>query len=49
MSGTRRALLDVTAGVPHVFPNFVDLLDEADSALDRPALFLRQDGSAVQA
>lgn len=35
-------ILDVTAGVPHVFPAFVDLLDEAGQALARAALFLRQ-------
>jgi acetyl esterase/lipase len=35
-------ILDVTADVPHVFPAFVGLLDEADQALDRAALFLRQ-------
>ena len=35
-------ILDVTAGVPHVFPALVGLLDEADQALDRAALFLRQ-------
>lgn len=35
-------VLDVTAGVPHVFPAFVGTLDEADRALDRAALFLRQ-------
>ncbi|MCO1659908.1 alpha/beta hydrolase [Pseudonocardia humida] len=42
-------LLDVTAGVPHVFQNFVGLLDEADQALDRAALFLRHHGGTVQA
>jgi len=35
-------ILDVTADVPHVFQSFVGLLDEADQALDRAALFLRQ-------
>ena len=35
-------ILDVTAGVPHVFQAFAGLLDEADEALDRAALFLRQ-------
>ena len=35
-------ILDVTADVPHVFQAFVGLLDEADQALDRAALFLRQ-------
>ncbi len=34
--------LDVTAGVPHVFQAFVSMLDEADQALDRAALFLTQ-------
>ncbi|WP_133645157.1 alpha/beta hydrolase [Paraburkholderia flava] len=35
-------VLDVTAGVPHVFQSFIGQLDEADMALDRAALFLRQ-------
>ncbi|MEW2619939.1 alpha/beta hydrolase [Streptomyces sp. NPDC048106] len=35
-------ILDVTAGVPHVFPAFAGSLDEADEALDRAALFLDQ-------
>ncbi|MBN9327485.1 MAG: alpha/beta hydrolase [Cellulomonas sp. 73-145] len=35
-------VLDVTAGVPHVFPSFAGTLEEADQALDRAALFLRQ-------
>ncbi|MEV6583626.1 alpha/beta hydrolase [Streptomyces sp. NPDC051582] len=35
-------ILDVTAGVPHVFQSFVGRLDEADHALDRAALFLTQ-------
>jgi epsilon-lactone hydrolase len=35
-------ILDVTAGVPHVFQAFVGMLDEADQALDRAALFLTQ-------
>ena len=35
-------ILDITAGVPHVFQVFVDTLDEADQALDRVALFLTQ-------
>jgi monoterpene epsilon-lactone hydrolase len=35
-------ILDVTADVPHVFQTFVGQLDEADQALDRAALFLRQ-------
>lgn len=34
--------LDVTADVPHVFQAFVGVLDEADQALDRAALFLTQ-------
>jgi monoterpene epsilon-lactone hydrolase len=32
----------VTAGVPHVFQAFTGLLDEADRALDRAALFITQ-------
>ncbi|NSC19785.1 alpha/beta hydrolase [Streptomyces albus subsp. chlorinus] len=35
-------ILDVTADVPHVFQSFAGILDEADEALDRAALFLRQ-------
>ncbi|MER5637998.1 alpha/beta hydrolase [Kitasatospora sp. NPDC002227] len=35
-------ILDVTADVPHVFQAFAGILDEADEALDRAALFLRQ-------
>ncbi|MGS0894379.1 alpha/beta hydrolase [Burkholderia stagnalis] len=35
-------VLDVTAGVPHVFQSFIGQLDEADQALERAALFLRQ-------
>ncbi|WP_033223321.1 alpha/beta hydrolase [Kitasatospora phosalacinea] len=35
-------VLDVTADVPHVFQAFTGLLDEADQALDRAALFLTQ-------
>lgn len=35
-------ILDVTADVPHVFQSFAGVLDEADEALDRAALFLSQ-------
>jgi epsilon-lactone hydrolase len=35
-------ILDVTAGVPHVFQTYTGILDEADQALDRAALFLQQ-------
>ena len=35
-------ILDVTADVPHVFQCFAGVLDEADHALDRAALFLTQ-------
>lgn len=35
-------ILDVTADVPHVFQAFTGMLDEADQALDRAALFVRQ-------
>jgi epsilon-lactone hydrolase len=35
-------VLDVTAGVPHVFPIHAGRLDEADEALERAALFLTQ-------
>lgn len=35
-------ILDITADVPHVFQTFAGALDEADEALDRAALFLRQ-------
>jgi acetyl esterase/lipase len=35
-------ILDITADVPHGFQSFVGILDEADEALDRAALFLTQ-------
>ena len=35
-------ILDITAGVPHVFQAFTHDLDEAGQALDRAALFLTQ-------
>ncbi|MFJ3216555.1 alpha/beta hydrolase [Kitasatospora sp. NPDC086801] len=35
-------ILDITADVPHVFQSFAGVLDEADRALDRAALFLTQ-------
>ena len=35
-------ILDVTAGVAHVFQSFAGVLEEADQALDRAALFLAQ-------
>ena len=35
-------VLDVTADVSHVFQGFAGVLDEADQALDRAALFLTQ-------
>ncbi|MFD7164357.1 alpha/beta hydrolase [Streptomyces violascens] len=35
-------VLDITADVPHVFQSFAGVLDEADEALDRAALFLGQ-------
>lgn len=35
-------ILDVTAGVPHVFQTFTGRLDEADLALERAALFIDQ-------
>ena len=35
-------ILDITAGVFHVFQAFAGVLDEADQALDRAALFLHQ-------
>ncbi|MBD0693278.1 alpha/beta hydrolase [Streptomyces sp. CBMA123] len=35
-------ILDITADAPHVFQCFAGVLDEADEALDRAALFLRQ-------
>lgn len=35
-------ILDITAGVPHVFQAFAGRLDESDQALDRAALFLTQ-------
>jgi acetyl esterase/lipase len=39
-------ILDITADAPHVFQAFAGVLDEADEALDRAALFLRQKISA---
>ncbi|WP_285114268.1 alpha/beta hydrolase [Leifsonia sp. fls2-241-R2A-40a] len=41
-------ILDITAGVPHVFPAYVGTLDEAAEALDRAALFLTQKVRPVQ-
>lgn len=41
-------ILDVTDDVPHVFQAFAGVLDEADQALDRAALFLTQHVRAVQ-
>jgi monoterpene epsilon-lactone hydrolase len=35
-------ILDVTGDAPHVFQSFIGLLDEADQALDRAALFISQ-------
>jgi len=35
-------ILDITAGVPHVFQTWTGTLDEADRALDRAALFVSQ-------
>jgi len=35
-------ILDVVADVPHVFPAFIGSIDEADEAIDRAALFIRQ-------
>lgn len=35
-------ILDITAGVPHVFQTYAGVLDEADKALERAALFLRR-------
>lgn len=35
-------ILDITAGVPHVFQALVGRLDESDQALERAALFLTQ-------
>jgi len=42
-------VLDVTAGVPHVFQGFTASLDEAGRALDRAALFLTQHLGAERA
>lgn len=39
-------ILDVTADVPHVFQAWAETLDEADQALDRAALFIRQRNGA---
>jgi epsilon-lactone hydrolase len=35
-------ILDITADAPHVFQSYAGVLDEADEALDRAALFLTQ-------
>jgi acetyl esterase/lipase len=35
-------ILDVVARVPHVFVSMVGMLDEADAALERAALFIHQ-------
>lgn len=35
-------ILDVTASVPHVFQTYTGILNEADLALERAALFLTQ-------
>jgi hypothetical protein len=35
-------ILDITAGVPHVFQAFVGQLDESGHAFDRAALFVTQ-------
>ena len=42
-------ILDVTADVPHVFQTYTGVLDEADQALDRAALFLTQHITALAA
>jgi monoterpene epsilon-lactone hydrolase len=36
-----KVTLEVTVGVPHVFPAFAALLDEAVEALDSGACFIR--------
>jgi acetyl esterase/lipase len=42
--------LEIVAGVPHVFPSFTGVLDEADAALDRVATFVTARlGAAVPA
>lgn len=35
-------ILDIVGDVPHVFPAFIGVIDEADEALDRAALFITQ-------
>jgi monoterpene epsilon-lactone hydrolase len=35
-------ILDVVADVPHVFPAFIGIIDEADEAVDRAVLFITQ-------
>lgn len=35
-------ILDIVADAPHVFPAFIGVLDEADQAVDRAALFITQ-------
>jgi len=41
--------LEVIPGVPHVFPGFAAALDEGDAALDRAAVFLKEQLAATQA
>ena len=40
--------LEVIPGVPHVFPGFAAALDEGDAALDRAAVFLKEQLAATQ-
>ncbi|HEV7184617.1 MAG TPA: alpha/beta hydrolase [Leifsonia sp.] len=35
-------ILDIVADVPHVFPAFIGVIDEADQAVDRATLFITQ-------
>lgn len=39
--------LDVTPGVPHVFQAYASVLDEADAALDRAAVFVKAHSSGI--
>ena len=43
-----RVTLEVIPGVPHVFQGFAAALDEGDAALDRAAVFLKEQLAATQ-
>jgi acetyl esterase/lipase len=43
-----RVILEVIPGVPHVFQGFAAALDEGDAALDRAALFMKEQLAAAE-